>query len=64
MNRTVVVTFNQPLFRAQRKTLTREINQRLRKLERLRNQLRRRRPGDRGKKPTVEYIAISLAEGT
>ena len=35
VSRTVVVTFNQKLFCAQRKTLTREINQRLRKLERL-----------------------------
>ena len=56
VNRTVVVTFNQQLFRAQRKTLTREINKRLRKLEKLQNQLRHRRPGDRGKKPTVTGV--------
>lgn len=56
VKRTVVVTFSQQLFRAQRKTLTREINRRLRKLEKLQNQLRLRRPGNRGKKPTVTGV--------
>jgi len=56
VNRTIVITFNQPLFRAQRKTLQREINKRQRKLEKLQDQLRRRRPGDRGKKPTVAGV--------
>ena len=62
VNRTVVVTFNQQLFRAQRKTLTREINKRLRKLERLQNKLRRRRPKDRGKKPTVAGVQNTVKE--
>lgn len=62
VNRTVVVTFNQRLFRAQRKTLTREINKRLRKLERLQNRLRRRQPQDRGKKPTVGGIENRVKE--
>ena len=62
MNRTVVVTFNQQLFRAQRKTLTREINKRLRKLERLQNKLRGRRPEDRGKKPTVAGVENTVKE--
>jgi transposase len=62
VNRTVVVTFNQQLFRAQRKTLTREINKRLRKLERLQNKLRRRRAEDRGKKPTVDGVENRVKE--
>jgi transposase len=62
VNRTIVVTFNRQLFHAQQKTLTREINQRLRKLEKLRDQLRRRRPGDRGKKPTVAGVQNRVKE--
>jgi transposase len=61
-NRTVVVTFNQQLFRAQRKTLTREINKRQRKLERLQNKLQRLRPDARGKKPTVAGVENSVKE--
>ena len=57
-----MVTFNQQLFRAQRKTLTREINKRLRKLERLQNKLRRRRPEDRGKKPAVAGVENTVKE--
>jgi hypothetical protein len=49
VDRTVVVTFNQKLFRAQTQTLAREIHKRQRKLERLQNSLRRRRPDDRGR---------------
>jgi transposase len=60
--RTVVVTFNQKLFRAQGKTLTREIHKRERKLESLQNKLHRRRPGDRGKKPTVAGVENRVKE--
>jgi transposase len=62
VNRTIVVTFNRQLFRAQQKTLTREINKRRRKLEKLGDQLRRRRPGDRGKKPTVAGVKNRVKE--
>jgi len=62
VTRTVVVTFNQQLLRAQKKTLTREINKRLRKLERLQNKLLRRRPNDRGKKPTVAGVENTVKE--
>jgi transposase len=56
VKRTVLVTFNQKLYRAQTKTLSREIHKRERKLEKLQNRLRRRRPGDRGKKPSVAGV--------
>jgi hypothetical protein len=56
VERTVVVTFNRQLFRAQTRTLTREIRKRQRKLEKLQGQLRRRRPGDRGKPSTVAGV--------
>jgi transposase len=61
-NRTVVVTFNRKLFRAQSKTLSREIHKRQRKLERLQSSLRRRRPADRGKKPTVAGVEKKVKE--
>jgi len=53
VKRMVLVTFNQKLYRAQTKTLSREIHKRERKLKKLQNRLRHRRPGDRGKKPSV-----------
>jgi transposase len=62
VERTVLVTFNQKLFRAQTKTLSREIHKRQRKLERLQNRLRRRRPGDRGKKPTLAGVQKKAGE--
>jgi transposase len=62
VNHTVLVTFNQKLFRAQTKTLSREIHKRERKLEKLQNRLRRRRPDDRGKKPTVAGVKNKVRE--
>ena len=62
LQRTVVVTFNQKLFRAQTQTLSREIHKRQRKLEKLQGGLRRRRLGDRGKKPTVPGIEKKVKE--
>lgn len=62
VNRTVLVTFNQKLLRAQTKTLSREIHKRERKLEKLQNHLRRRRPQDRGKKPTVAGVKKKVEE--
>ena len=62
VKRTVVVTFNQKLFRAQTQTLSREIHKRQRKLERLQSGLRRRRPADRGKKPTVPGVEKKIKE--
>jgi len=62
VNRTVLVTFNQKLFRAQTKTLSREIHKRERKLEKLQHRLRRRRPDDRGKKPTVAGVKKKVGE--
>jgi transposase len=62
VNRTVLVTFNQKLFRAQTKTLSREIHKRERKLEKLQNNLRHRRPQDRGRKPSVAGVEKTVAE--
>ena len=62
LQRTVVVTFNQKLFRAQTKTLSREIHKRERKLEKLQSSLRRRRLADRGKKPTVAGVEKKVKE--
>lgn len=62
VNRTVLVTFNQKLFRAQTKTLSREIHKRERKLEKLQNNLLRRGPQDRGKKPTVAGVKKKVEE--
>jgi transposase len=56
VKRTVLVTFNQKLYRAQTKTLSREIHKRERKLKKLQNRLRSRRPDDRGKKPSVAGV--------
>jgi len=54
VERTVLVTFNRPLFQAQVKTLRREINKRRRKLEQLQAQLERSARKSRGKKRTLE----------
>src|SRR5207244_6045214 len=62
VNRTVLVTFNQKLFRAQTKTLSREIHQRQRKLEKLQNRLRRCRADERGRKPTVSGVQNKVQE--
>src|SRR5437588_11164535 len=62
VERTIVVTFNRKLFRAQTRTLEREIRKRQGKLEKLQGQLRRRRPGDRGKKPTVKGVENKVKE--
>lgn len=62
VNRTVLVTFNQKLFRAQTKTLSREIHKRERQLEQLQQSLDRRHPGDRGKKPTVAGVKNKVQE--
>ena len=62
VNRTVVVTFNQKLFRAQTQTLCREIHKRQRQLEKLQSRLRRPRPADRGKKPTVQGVEKKIKE--
>src|SRR6266852_4976833 len=62
VNRTVVVTFNQKFFRAQSRTLSREIHKRQRKLEKLQSRLLARRPDDRGKKPTVAGVKKQIQE--
>jgi transposase len=62
VNRTVLVTFNLQLFNAQKKTLTREINKRERKLGKLQAKLQRARPEDRGKKPTVAGVENKVKE--
>lgn len=62
VNRTVVVTFNQKFFRAQTRTLSREIHKRQRQLEKLQSSLLRRYPGDRGKKPTVAGVEKKILE--
>jgi transposase len=55
--RTVVVSFNPALFKAQTKTLTREMTKRLKKLRRLAAGLERwRRGGGRGKSPTAKGV--------
>lgn len=60
--RTIVVTFNQKLYRAQTRTLAREIRKRERKLDKLQLALERRRPGDRGKPPTVASVEKQVQE--
>jgi transposase len=62
VDRTVLVTFNQKLFRAQSKTLAREIHQRQRKLAKLQNRLSRLRSQDRGRKPTVAGVQKTVKE--
>jgi len=52
--RTVLVTFNRPLFQAQIKTLRREINKHCRKLKALQAALKRSAKRAAGKKPTLE----------
>src|SRR5487761_666968 len=52
--RTVLVVFNRPLFRAQVKTLRREINKRRRKMKTLHLALQRSAKRTAGKKPTLE----------
>jgi len=54
VERRVLVTYNQPLFEAQCKTLRREIAKRRRKLQSLQRSLDR--PSRRGKRPTVEGV--------
>jgi transposase len=54
VSRTVLVVFNRPLFRAQVKTLHREINKRCRKLKALHVALQRSAQRTVGKKPTLE----------
>lgn len=61
VERTVLVTFNKPLYTAQVKTLRREINKRQRKLEKLQNSLKRATRGARGKKPTLDGSRKRLA---
>lgn len=51
--RTVLVTFNRPLFTAQVKTLRRETNKRCRKLKALQDALKRSAQRTQGKKPTL-----------
>ena len=54
VTRTVLVVFNRPLFRAQVKTLRREINKRRRKMKTLHIALQRAARRTAGKKPTLE----------
>ena len=54
VERTVLVVFNRPLFRAQVKTLRREINKRRRKMKALHLALQRSAKRTGGKKPTLE----------
>jgi len=56
VERTVLVTFNRPLFEAQRKTLRREIGKRRRRLLKLQAALGRPRKRPGGKRPTVEGV--------
>lgn len=56
VERTVLCTFNRPLFEAQSKTLRREIAKRRRKLAGLQASLDRFRVRPRGKRPTVEGV--------
>jgi transposase len=62
VQRTVLVTFNRPLFQAQVKTLRREIGKRRRKLQRLETSLGRWAKGEvSGKKPTLVGTRKRLA---
>lgn len=54
VERTVLVTFNRALYLAQQKTLTREINKRKRRLQKLQNSLQRAKARKKGKKPTTQ----------
>ena len=53
VERTILVTFNRPLFQAQTKTLRREVTKRRRKLDRVEASLLRSKRKAGGKKPTV-----------
>lgn len=59
VERTILVTFNQPLYDSQVKTLRREIAKRRRKLRRLEATLLR--ANSRGKRPTVEGVQKKVA---
>jgi transposase len=61
VERTVLVTFNRPLFVTQTKTLHREINKRKRKLRSMQASLERSARGNRGKKPTLDGTNKRLA---
>jgi transposase len=61
VERTVLVTFNRPLFQAQVETLRREINKRKRKLEQLQATLERGACQSRGKKATLDGTAKRIA---
>jgi transposase len=56
VERTVLGTFNQPLFEAQQKTLRREIRKRKQRLTAVTVMLERHRKSLRGKRPTVEGV--------
>lgn len=56
VKRTVLVTYNSALYKAQRKTLTREINKRKRKFQHLEESLRRASKRTKGKKPTQKGV--------
>jgi transposase len=60
IKRTVLTTFNRPLFDAQVKTLRREIAKRQRKLEALQQSLKRYRSNPRGKAPTVAGVSKTI----
>jgi transposase len=60
VERTVLCTFNQPLFDAQKKTLQREIRKRKKKLRALETKLENRRKNSRGKAPTVAGVQKQL----
>jgi len=62
VERTILCTFNHELFEAQTRTLAREIRKRQRKLQTLTTRLKRRRPGSRGKAPTVEGVHKQVKE--
>ncbi|MBI3178358.1 MAG: IS1634 family transposase [Deltaproteobacteria bacterium] len=60
VERTVLVTFNEALFEAQRKTLRREVRKRRRKLQRLKVSLDRAPQRRGGKRPTVEGVGKKI----
>lgn len=61
-SRTALVVFNRPLYRAQMKTLRREINKRCRKLKTLHKALQKSAKRARGKKP-IGCIALEYRGG-
>ena len=62
VERTILCTWNQELFQAQTRTLSREIGKRKRKLKKLKLALQRRRKQDKGKKPTLEGVQNRVKE--